>query len=127
MGELYYEFETAPTMEEYLRGQRDSGPPPVTPDSQPNPLSLQIIRQAEGQDWRQQADCKYQYAVMYDHLGETKMMKQERERVAKSICAGCRVIEQCLDEAIANGESGAVWGGLNDEERRKLKKSRTVS
>jgi WhiB family redox-sensing transcriptional regulator len=39
---------------------------------------------------------------------------------AKAVCAGCEVREQCLAQALANGERYGVWGGLTPDERRVL-------
>jgi WhiB family redox-sensing transcriptional regulator len=43
---------------------------------------------------------------------------------AKKICAQCEVKNICLQYAVETGQSG-IWGGMSDQERRKLKKSRT--
>lgn len=40
----------------------------------------------------------------------------------KAVCAGCPVRSQCLEYAIANGETDGVWGGLTVKERRKLRR-----
>jgi WhiB family transcriptional regulator, redox-sensing transcriptional regulator len=32
-------------------------------------------------------------------------------RLAKSVCAGCPVAEECLTAALARGEPAGVWGG----------------
>lgn len=127
MGELYYDVETAPTKGEYLLGQVEAAPSATTYENRPTPADLKNALLTPQQDWRKQADCRDQHEIMFDHLGETKMMKLEREQLAKRICAGCRVLEQCLEQAITNNESGAVWGGLNDDERKKLKKNRRAS
>ena len=37
---------------------------------------------------------------------------------AKAVCAGCVVQDQCLAQALANGERYGVWGGLTADERR---------
>jgi WhiB family redox-sensing transcriptional regulator len=44
----------------------------------------------------------------------------EREKVAKRICAGCAVRDECLEAALARHESYGIWGGLNEFERRVL-------
>ncbi len=64
---------------------------------------------------------------MYNHLGEKKAAKLRREALAKEICRNCPIIRECLDRAIEGDERGAIWGGLNDEERRTVKKSRKAS
>ncbi len=42
-------------------------------------------------------------------------------RRAKMICAGCPVRLLCLDGALKRGESAGIFGGLDADERRKLK------
>ena len=46
-----------------------------------------------------------------------------RESRAKAICRGCPVRHECLDHALAVGESHGIWGGLNETERRGLLES----
>ncbi|MFE5369207.1 WhiB family transcriptional regulator [Streptomyces mirabilis] len=41
--------------------------------------------------------------------------------LARSICRGCPVREQCLAWALDHGESEGVWGGLSAKERRGLR------
>lgn len=41
---------------------------------------------------------------------------------ALRICRGCEVRQQCLDFALENGERG-VWGGTNDADRRRLRRT----
>lgn len=51
---------------------------------------------------------------------ERKDEKLERERRAKSICAGCSVRKDCLEYALRIREPHGIWGGLNEAERRTL-------
>jgi WhiB family redox-sensing transcriptional regulator len=39
-------------------------------------------------------------------------------RSAKRVCASCDVREQCLDYALATGQTEGVWGGLTPRQRR---------
>jgi len=48
-------------------------------------------------------------------------------RAAKAICARCPVRMRCLAEALDNGETYGVWGGLTPEERRQLKRRLKVA
>ena len=41
-------------------------------------------------------------------------------RLAKAVCAGCPVRQECLDYALVNKESFGVWGGMTLRERRRL-------
>jgi WhiB family redox-sensing transcriptional regulator len=38
---------------------------------------------------------------------------------AKRICATCPVIDDCLQFALKNGETG-IWGGTSSRERRRM-------
>ena len=56
----------------------------------------------------------------------------KREKVAKEVCAGCPVIDDCREWSIGPIESGAgltakcgVWGGLNEDERVAERRRRT--
>lgn len=69
-------------------------------------------------DWQKQASCKnVEDSSIFFHNDETDTTGIE---AAKVVCAGCVVISDCLEAAVANGEEGAVWGGATDKERRKL-------
>lgn len=44
-------------------------------------------------------------------------------RAAKRVCAACEVIGECLEWALIPGNAPyGVWGGLAENERRKLKR-----
>ena len=40
--------------------------------------------------------------------------------LARRICAGCPVKEDCLDWALTVGVPYGVWGGTTEQERRRL-------
>jgi len=39
---------------------------------------------------------------------------------AKLICRGCLVRSTCLSWALASGQEAGIWGGLTEDERRRL-------
>ncbi|MGH9212845.1 MAG: WhiB family transcriptional regulator [Acidimicrobiales bacterium] len=47
--------------------------------------------------------------------------------IARRICAGCPVREQCLEYALANRIDHGVWGGLSERERRRVLKRRRMA
>jgi WhiB family redox-sensing transcriptional regulator len=53
---------------------------------------------------------------------ERKHERLARERRAKAVCAACPVREQCLAHAVAYDERYGIWGGLNQDERRHLRR-----
>ena len=53
--------------------------------------------------------------------GITHKEYQERIADAKAICAGCPVVLQCLQAALAENEYG-IWGGTTMEERATMRR-----
>ena len=41
------------------------------------------------------------------------------EGVAKGICSGCAVRNECLQYALDNDECHGIYGGMNPQERRR--------
>lgn len=48
----------------------------------------------------------------------------KEQRIARRICAGCRVRTRCLAEALDNRIEWGVWGGMTERERRRLLRER---
>jgi WhiB family transcriptional regulator, redox-sensing transcriptional regulator len=71
-------------------------------------------------DWEQRAACSGEDATLFfgpNHF-EPKREREEREAVAKAICATCPVIMPCREYSLRHGELYGVWGGLGEVERR---------
>jgi len=51
---------------------------------------------------------------------------QLQEARAKSVCARCTVQMQCLEYAMATHQLHGVWGGLGENERRRLRAVHTA-
>ena len=78
--------------------------------------------------WRAEAACKGESAVYFfapNHF-ERKPEKDFREGRARALCRGCVVRQQCLEYALAVGETHGIWGGLNELERRRLARRRAA-
>jgi WhiB family redox-sensing transcriptional regulator len=71
-------------------------------------------------EWATSAACRgaQREAFYPPNSIERREERLEREAVAKRICAGCAVLDECLDLAVRNHEIHGIWGGLNEEERR---------
>lgn len=41
---------------------------------------------------------------------------------ARTVCARCPVVMQCLDWALRAGEPAGIWGGTTPDERRRLRR-----
>lgn len=67
-------------------------------------------------DWRQRALCaQTDPDAFYPEKGGST-------RAAKKVCDVCPVRVECLAYALEHDSQHGVWGGLDDRERRRLKK-----
>lgn len=72
--------------------------------------------------WSNAAACRGSEGSLFYSAdsAERKEDRMEREQLAKRICSGCAVREDCLHAALERHESYGIWGGLNEFERRAL-------
>lgn len=84
-------------------------------------LPIPIFRSAnELEGWKKFASCaQTDPEVFFPEKGDST-------KQAKKICSLCDVTTQCLEYALDNDEQFGIWGGLSEQERRKLRKVRTV-
>jgi WhiB family redox-sensing transcriptional regulator len=86
-----------------------------------------VLERTLTEPWQLRAACRghdssYFFAPSYF---EKRWEKDAREAVAKAICNGCPVLEECRDYALDIRESHGIWGGLNEMERRSLLRQRS--
>lgn len=62
--------------------------------------------------WRRNAACLGMDVELFYAGG--------RELEAKRLCAGCPVLDACLEDAVLKGDYEGVRGGLTGDERRAL-------
>ena len=43
---------------------------------------------------------------------------------AKRICAGCAVVDVCLEYALEHEIVWGIWGGTNPQDRKRIRRSR---
>ena len=80
--------------------------------SNPNEFRLPDTRR-----WTAGAAC-----VGSEHLMFPTDKDEPGTAAAKALCDSCPVRQQCLNEALDNNESAGIWGGLDPDERRSLKR-----
>ena len=74
-------------------------------------------------DWWYMGACAGEDTELFFHpRNERRGAKERREEAAKAICAACGVRQQCGDWALRRGERFGVYGGMTEEERRRLPK-----
>lgn len=67
-------------------------------------------------DWRASAACLSADPDLFFPVGSAGTAL-DQVRDAKRVCAGCPVLADCLEWALAAGGLEGVWGGLTAEER----------
>ncbi len=72
---------------------------------------LAVADQVIAGDWRSEAACATADPEAFYPDDEN------RSRAAKTVCAGCPVVAQCLAYAFTANEPFGVWGGLGTDER----------
>ena len=71
--------------------------------------------------WRNRSACRDTDPELFFPIGTTGSAI-EQIGVAKSICERCSVRPECLEFAFETAQESGVWGGLTEDERRKLRK-----
>jgi WhiB family redox-sensing transcriptional regulator len=72
-------------------------------------------------DWRASAACRVEDPELFFPIGYSEpAVRQTRE--ATAVCAVCPVTGQCLSWALASNQETGIWGGLDERERRSLRR-----
>ena len=77
-------------------------------------------------DWRSRAACTDEDPELFFPVGTTGPAVVQIEE-AKRVCAHCVVREPCLEFALQTRQDAGVWGGLDEDERRSLRRKRQRS
>lgn len=74
-------------------------------------------------DWRHKAACRDEEPELFFPIGNTGPALMQIDE-AKKVCQRCDMTEVCLNWALETGQDAGVWGGMNEDERRSLKRKR---
>jgi WhiB family redox-sensing transcriptional regulator len=76
--------------------------------------------------WQESASCSDEDSSLYfaPNYYELRSVKNAREARAKLLCRSCPVLDECLAYSLDAAEEHGVWGGLNEQERRRLLRKR---
>jgi len=73
---------------------------------------------AEVWEWQLLGACREADPGLFFHPeGERGAARHNRLVAAMAICAGCPVIQQCGEHALAVREPYGVWGGMSEDDR----------
>jgi WhiB family transcriptional regulator, redox-sensing transcriptional regulator len=71
--------------------------------------------------WRVDAACRLSDANQFFPVGTTGVAV-EQIQAAKAVCRRCPVRTDCLQFAFETNQEAGVWGGTDEEERRRLRR-----
>jgi WhiB family redox-sensing transcriptional regulator len=71
--------------------------------------------------WRDSAACRHTDANLFFPAGSTGMAIDVIEH-AKTVCRACPVQRACLEFAFETNQEAGIWGGTDEDERRKLRR-----
>jgi WhiB family redox-sensing transcriptional regulator len=91
-----------------------SNEPVAIPDVWPRPVW-------DRAKWRDLAACQDVDSSVFFPVGTTGAALV-RINNAKAICATCPVQEECLTFAVATNQEFGVWGGCDEDERRRIRR-----
>jgi WhiB family redox-sensing transcriptional regulator len=77
----------------------------------------------DGTTWIEQASCLDHDPELFFPVGTTGAAIVQADR-AKTICTTCPVRGECLRWALDTCQDAGVWGGLDEEERRVIRRQR---
>jgi WhiB family redox-sensing transcriptional regulator len=79
----------------------------------------------ESYEWQKDGLCVGMDQDLFFHpWNDTPRARQNRERAAKAICGECPVKVECLEWSLKVQEPYGVWGGVGEDERRKMLRAR---
>jgi WhiB family transcriptional regulator, redox-sensing transcriptional regulator len=85
-----------------------------------DPQAVVAMTDSSWWDW---AGCIGVNTELFFPIGSTGPAVEQADQ-AKTVCAGCPVRDKCLDYVLAMGQHDGIWGGLSEDERRRLRRSR---
>ena len=77
--------------------------------------------------WQRRAACRTEDPALFFAADvENPGARQAREASAKAICSGCPVRIPCLEYRLADEYQGdgAIWGGEDEYERKRIRRNR---
>jgi WhiB family transcriptional regulator, redox-sensing transcriptional regulator len=87
--------------------------------------SLFMLSQAiASSDWRARSACLDEDPELFFPIGMTGPAVHQVDE-AKLVCSRCTVREACLAWALDERQEHGVWGGLDEDERRALRRRGT--
>ena len=74
-------------------------------------------------EWIERGACTGHDPELFFPVGSTPLAIEQVERAA-AICHTCPVRDECLEWSLVTCQDAGVWGGLDEEARRELRRAR---
>ena len=71
--------------------------------------------------WRSRAICRDTDPDLFFPIGTTGQALVQIDR-AKEVCGECPVKSECLQYALETNQDSGIWGGLDEEQRRNIRR-----
>ena len=71
--------------------------------------------------WRTRAICRDTDPDLFFPVGTTGQALVQIAR-AKEVCGECPVQNDCLEYALKTNQDAGIWGGLDEEQRRNIRR-----
>ena len=72
-------------------------------------------------NWRDEAECRDVDPGLFFPSGASGESAEQIQH-AKDICNKCSVKAECLDFALRANQTTGIWGGIAEDERRRLRR-----
>jgi WhiB family redox-sensing transcriptional regulator len=73
--------------------------------------------------WIDRARCIGEDPELFFPIGPPRLVTTQTAR-AKAVCRDCPVRDECLEWSLVTAQDAGVWGGLDEEERREIRRQR---
>ena len=84
-------------------------------------LTWTKIEHWNAEDWREHAACRDTDPSLFFPVGTTGPAVAQIAS-AKAVCRQCDAQSACLEFALTTNQDSGIWGGTDEEERRKLRR-----
>ncbi|MEA2686847.1 MAG: WhiB family transcriptional regulator, redox-sensing transcriptional regulator [Actinomycetota bacterium] len=84
-------------------------------------VTWNAIFEWDRESWREEAACRSSDATLFFPVGTTGLAVDQIQ-AAKDVCRTCAAQHACLLFAFETNQEAGIWGGKDEEERRRLRR-----
>ncbi len=84
-------------------------------------MALTLPLTVDDDNWRLFASCRDTDPDLFFPVGTTGQALLQIAK-AKEVCGECPVSTECLEYALETNQDSGIWGGLDEEQRRAIRR-----